>query len=67
MNNQRIVFTDADLENCIMFLTPVEVWMHGELEEPFGFVEQYSDDVVKINGIYYMRPICEIRMKRTPL
>lgn len=63
MFNQRIVLTDADLENCIMFVTPVEVWLHGELEEAFGFVEQYSEDVIKINGIYYMRQICEVRVK----
>jgi hypothetical protein len=63
MFNQRIVLTDADLDNCMMFATPVEVWLHGELEEPFGFVEQYSEDVIKINGTYYMRHICEIRVK----
>jgi|GEM_PF-3046712 len=63
MDRTQKCFTDADLYHCLLFRTPVEVWLEGELEDAGALIEAYSDDVIKIGGVYYLRKLCTIRKK----
>ncbi|NEW05986.1 hypothetical protein GK047_08190 [Paenibacillus sp. SYP-B3998] len=54
-------FTDVDLYHCMLFHTPVEVWFDGELEDSGALVEAYTDDVIKVGGVYYLRKLCLIK------
>jgi hypothetical protein len=61
MSQTQICSTDADLFDCMLFHTPVEVWLDGELEDSGSMLEGYSDDVIKIGGVYYLRKLCLIK------
>jgi hypothetical protein len=61
MGQTEICFTDADLYLCMLFMTPVEVWLDGELEDSGSMLEGYSDDVIKVGGVYYLRRLCLIK------
>jgi hypothetical protein len=61
MSRTEVCLTDADLYHCILFQTPVEVWFDGELEDTGTFIEAYSDDVIKVGGVYYLRKLCLIK------
>ncbi|MFD0694735.1 hypothetical protein ACFQZT_11580 [Paenibacillus sp. GCM10027628] len=61
MSRTDICFTDADLYHCMLFQTPVEVWFDGELEDTGVLIEAYSDEVIKVGGVYYLRKLCLIK------
>jgi hypothetical protein len=61
MSQTELCWSDADLYQCMLFLTPVEVWLDGELEETGAILEGYSDDVIKVGGVYYLRRLCQIK------
>lgn len=43
--------------------TPVSVWMHGELLEYGGIIQMVDPVRVKIDDMYYMRGVCEFRIR----
>jgi len=62
MQNGKIIFTDADLDNCIFFQTPVEVEYDNNIDVRFQLIEKYNSDFVKIGDYYYTRSQCTIRV-----
>jgi hypothetical protein len=61
MSQTELYWSDADLYQCMLFRTPVEVWLNGELEEAGAILEGYSDNVIKVGGAYYFRKMCQIK------
>lgn len=61
MLKRTLCLTDVDLYNCILFHTPVEVWFDGELEDSGSFIEAYTDEIIKVGGVYYLRKLCQIK------
>ncbi|UKS30514.1 hypothetical protein LOZ80_16835 [Paenibacillus sp. HWE-109] len=53
--------TDADMYLCMLFQKPVEVWFDGELEDSGTYIEAYSDEVIKVGGVFYLRKLCLIK------
>lgn len=60
--DQRIL-DDADLDYAIHFKQPVIVFQNGEIIDYGGVVESYTDESVRINGVYFLRRNCEIRVR----
>lgn len=61
MSRTEVCLTDADMYHCMLFQTPVKVWFDGELEDAGSLIEAYSDDVIKVGGVYYLRKLCLIK------
>lgn len=61
MRRTEVCSTDADLYLCMLFQTTVEVWFDGELEDAGALIEGYSDEVIKVGGVYYLRKLCLIK------
>lgn len=61
MSRTEVCLTDADMYHCMLFQTPVEVWFDDELEDAGSLIEAYSDDVIKVGGVYYLRKLCLIK------
>jgi hypothetical protein len=61
MSRATDCLTDADMYLCMLFQTPVEVWFDDELEDSGTLIEAYSDDVIKVGGVYYLRKLCLIK------
>lgn len=61
MSRANVCLTDADMYLCMLFQTPVEVWMDDELEDSGTCIEAYTDDVIKVGGVFYLRKLCLIK------
>ncbi|MDD9267734.1 hypothetical protein ACFPES_11925 [Paenibacillus sp. GCM10023248] len=61
MNPTNVILTDADMYLCMLFQTPVEVWFDDEMEDAGTCIEAYSEDVIKVGGVYYLRKLCLIK------
>ncbi len=42
--------------------TLVSVWMHGELLDYGGIIQMVDPVQVKIDGMHYLRDVCEFRI-----
>ncbi|SED08496.1 hypothetical protein [Paenibacillus sp. GP183] len=57
------ICSDADLFNCILFSTPVEIRMDGALETSTVVINDYNDEIIFVDGAYYFRFNIEILRK----
>lgn len=62
MHNGKVIANDADLYNCILFQTPVEVEYDNHIDARNQLIEKFNSDFVKIGGCYYARSECTIRV-----
>lgn len=59
----KILRTDADLENAILFALHVEVLRSGILIDYGGLIKKYDDKRVHIQRGYFPRCVCEFRVR----
>jgi hypothetical protein len=57
------ICSDADLFNCILFSTPVEIRIDGALETSSVVINDYNEDIIFVDGAYYFRTNIEILRK----
>lgn len=58
-----VLSTLAHLEAAQHNQSQVSVWQNGELIDYGGPIELVTDDVVMINGDYYLISVCEFRLR----
>ncbi|MDF2657779.1 MAG: hypothetical protein K0Q94_570 [Paenibacillus sp.] len=53
----------VDFDNAMYFSAPVTVWQNGTILDYGGQIEKHTDDAVWINGGYYLKAVCEFRIR----
>lgn len=58
-----VLRTDHHLQVAMHNRSPVEVWQQGQLLDYGGPIEQIAKDSVWINGIGYLKAVCEFKIR----
>jgi hypothetical protein len=58
----QLLQNDAEFDRCIWFNKLVDIWFEGERVETRCFIEKFTDEVIKINGGYYLRQNIQIKI-----
>ncbi|WP_088549803.1 hypothetical protein [Paenibacillus aquistagni] len=57
----KIIKTDADLDNCIFFIQPVEIWI-GDYLDSRSYLYNFNHISIETReGFFYLREDIEIR------
>jgi len=59
----KILRSEADFDNAILFQIKVIVWQQDKILDYGGTIEHHTHDSVYINGIYYLKATCEFRVR----
>jgi hypothetical protein len=59
----RVLKTDADLTNAIMFTLSVIVYQNDELIDYGGLINKFTEHSVTINDYHFLRENCEFRVR----
>lgn len=54
----KVLRTDADFDNAILFALNVEVWKDGKLIDEGGLIKMFNDTRVHIRHGLYPRSVC---------
>jgi hypothetical protein len=63
LKSGSVLQTEADFDNAMWIGLPVSVWQAGEILDYGGPIEQHTTDAVRINGAYYLKAVCEFRVR----
>lgn len=58
-----VLSSDAHLSEAMHDRLPVEVWQRGRILDYGGPIEELSADNVRINGGWYIKAVCEFRVR----
>jgi hypothetical protein len=53
----------VDFDNAMYFAIPVTVWQNGKLIDYGGKIERHTDEAVFINDGYFLKDVCEFRIR----